>query len=991
MSTAQLPQKLKGYWIWLSDKNLLEESHVFFRRDFLLEELPSSADLWVTARNAFHLFINGRHCAAGPMAHPDANGCFVCHFNADYLLQIGLNQISVQVFNSNSALTNQPMAAGALWLQLNIEGEPLLWTDENWRCLCAPGYIHSGIYQTLNGPNVEMVDFRKHPADWIREPFTPMRVGIQKQLTPKAINATAAAFRWQGPDSLIPLEASPTKLELAPNSEDLLELLNWQEIAGTGRFEPKQQMLWLNFRKQTETKGGGVYIAEAFINAKEEATFEANCFCNRPYRIYLNDEILKEQAVPSTPVRASASSRGDKTLSLEEYTVDTAVSIHLQPGWNRVFAVVDSASCGHGLTIIFDNCPKGTFAFHSAADDASSEAWRVAGPLKTPFALILPNLPIDDLKMSEFSLAGNHPWDMSVMQLSYDYLPGDKSGFKTAAAGSRAATTSPDVTNIRTEGRSFPLAQNNYIIYDFGYTVYGYPVIWAKGSEDDVIDVVCGECISNNRVVAYTGRRRSLSTMTLDGRNNRWIASMPMGFRYIMVEARRVSRALTIENVQANVFSYHIKSEGSFESSDEVLNRIWETGEKTLEGTIHGHFIDSPCGEQAQYIADAMVQSWASYHLFGEFSIAATALRNFGRTQLETGEIPSACPSGLFQVLPDFSLEWVLWLHRHYMYTADKSLLTELFPKAKKLLANYNTLSVAPDGPLGDLQGYLGMPPVLDLDDTIDRSGVSTGLNAIYSQALAAAAELAQYAGDEELAQVYLQRQASVIAYMRSLTWDPEKGLFADAYDNQARSETYSWQSNILAIYGGLAPEDQYENIWNKLAVDEAPYLLNVNADTDNPYFKYFVLHVAYALGKSQWALDYMKYYWGGMLAAGATSWWELFSPSCQDDYRLFSRCQGYGVVPNGYLISNLAGIRPAAPGMKRIFFTPSILPDLPKLKAVIPTVNGAIHVSWEKSEANGLEISLSASFPIEVIPELISEVAQEATFNIGEEVTILQ
>ena len=122
-----------------------------------------------------------------------------------------------------------------------------------------------------------------------------------------------------------------------------------------------------------------------------------------------------------------------------------------------------------------------------------------------------------------------------------------------------------------------------------------------------------------------------------------------------------------------------------------------------------------------------MIQSWAAYHVSGDYKQAENALRAFAGTQFETGELNSASPSGFFQVLPDFTLLWIIWLHRHYNYTGNQTLLKELMPTAEKILAYFNSMAIADDGPIGDLQDYLGTPPFIDHDPAIVRSGISTG------------------------------------------------------------------------------------------------------------------------------------------------------------------------------------------------------------------------------------------------------------------------
>ena len=399
--------------------------------------------------------------------------------------------------------------------------------------------------------------------------------------------------------------------------------------------------------------------------------------------------------------------------------------------------------------------------------------------------------------------------------------------------------------------------------------------------------------------------------------------------------------------------------------------------------------MDAPGRDQAQYISDAMIQSWAAFHLFGDFQLSATCLSDFAKTQLETGELNAVSPSGFFQAVPDFSLLWIVWLHRHIQYTGDEAFLRKMFPHMERLLNYYDRIAMSPDNVLGDLRELMGTYCFLDHDE-IDRQGISTGLNGIYCRALNCAAVLSENYGRSDLASLYRGRAAKVASQIRSLAWNEEKGLFADSFYNSEKSSSYSWQSNILALYGGVASPENYSTIWDKLYQDRPPYEKQVHADYNNPYFKYFLLEVACAIGKSAWALRFIRYYWGKMLDAGAITWWELFNPEGDDqNLRQMSKCQGYAVSPNAFLISELVGIRPAEPGMSRVVFNPC-----PKacawVKAKIPTPKGSIRVEWRKNVEQVFVANISATYPLEIIPILDPEVAEKAEFQVSDNITIL-
>ena len=158
----------------------------------------------------------------------------------------------------------------------------------------------------------------------------------------------------------------------------------------------------------------------------------------------------------------------------------------------------------------------------------------------------------------------------------------------------------------------------------------------------------------------------------------------------------------------------------------------------------------------------------------------------------------------------------------------------------------------------------------------------------------------------------------------------------------------------------------------------------------NNPYFKYYILETAFALGKSAWALSLIHYYWGEMAKAGAKTWWEMFDPQLPDQKnRICGKCQGYGVSPNSFIMSELVGIRPAEPGMKMVYFNP--MPgDVSWVKASIPTPQGTIKVYWNLDESGLFKVTINANYLLEVVPVMAPGIAKSCVFNVNDKVSIM-
>ncbi len=144
-------------------------------------------------------------------------------------------------------------------------------------------------------------------------------------------------------------------------------------------------------------------------------------------------------------------------------------------------------------------------------------------------------------------------------------------------------------------------------------------------------------------------------------------------------------------------------------------------------------------------------------------------------------------------------------------------------------------------------------------------------------------------------------------------------------------------------------------------------------------------------MGKRDWATDYMRYYWGGMIQRGATTWWEKFSPdSDEEEPTAISRCHGYGVSASYFLVSEFLGLRPADPGFKQVYFNPN-LTAMESATASVPTPHGTIKLDWRFTDEGELHMSIDANYKLDVVAQLVPELAAQTVMKIGENVTILK
>lgn len=184
---------------------------------------------------------------------------------------------------------------------------------------------------------------------------------------------------------------------------------------------------------------------------------------------------------------------------------------------------------------------------------------------------------------------------------------------------------------------------------------------------------------------------------------------------------------------------------------------------------------------------------------------------------------------------------------------------------------------------------------------------------------------------------------------------------FNAAYLDQATSSYPggTQTANVLPLAFGIVPEDRREAVAKNIADDivardnhlstgflGTSYLMPTLAE--HGYHE-----LAYKLADQR---TYPS--WGYMVEKGATSIWELWNSDTQGPGMNSRNHYAFGSVGQWYF-EDLAGIKPAAPGFKRITIRPRPAGDLTWAKATYPSMYGEAKSAWER-DGDGLTLSVT-------------------------------
>jgi hypothetical protein len=336
-------------------------------------------------------------------------------------------------------------------------------------------------------------------------------------------------------------------------------------------------------------------------------------------------------------------------------------------------------------------------------------------------------------------------------------------------------------------------------------------------------------------------------------------------------------------------------------------------------------------------------------HWAGDLDVAGRVISTvFADTLLIEDTLRGLVPEGTAPApavngIPGYSALWVTSLYSLYLHSGDRAFLASQRDDLLRILAGMDTTLDSTGLLANTRQAWLFLDWAPGLHTDTPEARIGTELQ--YIRAYTAAARLFTYLGDTANNTKYEARARKSIAAAQAAFRDPDTGTYGR-----------TWQLNSLATLTIADSKDTA--IWNNI-------LSHVKQDspTDQiitPYFNAYLLDAMASLGHRREALDWMRQYWGGMLAEGATSFWESYdlrwpksnphlSLQADDTSGYFvSLAHGWSAGPTTWLTENILGITPIEPGYGTVDIHPDLL-DLAWAYGAVPTPHGLIKINVDK------------------------------------------
>ena len=412
-------------------------------------------------------------------------------------------------------------------------------------------------------------------------------------------------------------------------------------------------------------------------------------------------------------------------------------------------------------------------------------------------------------------------------------------------------------------------------------------------------------------------------------------------FRFLQLRVKTGEEPVSISAFTYTTTGYPLEVRTTAKASDPDFAGIWDISLRSLARCMHETYIDCPFYEQLQYAMDSRSEILYTYAVSADDRLARQAMEAFRLSQRPDGCINSCAPATRSNVIPGFSIYYVLMVYDHMMYFGDPALVRRHLPAITGVLDFFDR-HLGENGLVGKVGGPLYRAPYWSFIDwstawtvgtgvpgaTAEGTGQLTMESLLYLYGLQAAERLARFVQLPDLEALWRTRAEALSSAIKTAALG-ENGLYQDGPGIGG----YSVHCQVFAILTGLADPC------------EGKRLLQATLGKDgiaqpSVAFSFYLFR---ALEKADW---YER-------AAGVWDLWrrmlaEHLTTCVENDTDARSDCHAWGgtllyELPGVYL-----GVRPAAPGYGTARIRP-VMGHLTFAEGSVATPKGTVRVSWTK------------------------------------------
>ncbi|MFD1164627.1 alpha-L-rhamnosidase C-terminal domain-containing protein [Sphingobacterium daejeonense] len=501
----------------------------------------------------------------------------------------------------------------------------------------------------------------------------------------------------------------------------------------------------------------------------------------------------------------------------------------------------------------------------------------------------------------------------------------------------QANLTNDNITILKNTGSA-----KSSVLLDFGKELNGSLEIvtgmWGGGNAPKNVRIRLGESVSE--AMSEIGAKGATNDHAMRDMNLQlpWLGKNQTGesgFRFARIDFLDPDAELHLREVRAIATYRDIPYLGSFKSSDERLNKIWDVGAYTVHLNMQDYLWDAIKRDRLVWVGDLHPEVATVNTVFGYNDVVPRSL-DLARESTPLGSWMCG--------ISTYSMWWIVLHYDWYMAHGDLAYLKEQQPYLQGLVKQIL-------GKVRDGKEEMDGTRFLDWPSSEDSLAIHAGLQAMTILGLEKASQISTFLNDPET-----------------------KKLCDDALVKMRKikpKHNNSKQAAALMSLVGLMDEQKAYNEVLKVG----------GAKKFSTFYGYYMLEAMAKAGKYKEAMDIISEYWGAMLDLGATTFWEDFNiewlPNASridelvpegkvdihGDFGAYcyvghrhSFAHGWASGPTSWLSEHVLGIKVAEPGGKAYSVKPN-LGNLTFAEGTFPTKYGLIKVKHTK-DANGKVVS---------------------------------
>ncbi|MDI3547763.1 MAG: alpha-L-rhamnosidase [Halanaerobiales bacterium] len=935
--------KWKAKWIWDAGEERPKNHWLCFRKKFDYDSSVTGARLQITADSRYFLYLNGKMMGYGPARSWPWKLSYDTYEIGSELVE-GENVLAVLVTHYGTSTAQYVAGRGALIAQLDFyrAGEAItryVATDRSWKVRRHNAFKKDTFRINAAFPWIEEFDAAAAETGW-------ERVGYDDGEWERAVEIGPAGMEpWV---NLVPREIPPLDYySIYPQKVTALRCVKpmGQPVAvnfgpnfypGCVDIKDKKQLgcLLTVIRSPVTAKGKIIHLSKKWPEVAER--FKLNG------REFILKEGEKEKAIELI--------KGDNLFILDisgGYQVFTVKMLFITEKPIE-FSVPYRGSFYKFLTVgPFDYKPVHNIASMEGVELENRHILDSFWKINTLDELAVYDRWIKPLPDADFS--SDDIYTLTVEKEVLADLP-IKPSVQNLVKANDEFTELPAMS---TEG-------DIELIVDFGRELSAFLEIELECADRTVFDFNLFESMHEGTPCYTEGLNNTFRYIARKGRQ-KYRSFIKRGFRYVMITVRNHNSPVRIYSVKGYGSGYPVTEVGDFFSPDHRLNEIWRITRHTLRLCSEDTYVDCPAYEQSLWTGDCRISSLVGYYLFGSYNLARRTLLLVAES-LNRSELPEAqVPTGTDTILPAWSLLWMIACGEHYLFTGDMLFLEEIYPYLRKTAEGF--IRHLTPSRLFKLNAW-NMLDWAGMDTPAD--GIVTHHQALLVKALTDMAAMAKILGRKQEQEDLTETAWLIKQALNRELWDEERRAFVDCiHADGSLSRVISMQTNILVYLCSCVEGER------KLIIED--YLRKPPDDfipIGTPFISFLFYEALRQQGGSDAVrriVDDIRERWGKMVDYGATTCWETF-PGFYKNVLTRSHCHAWSTAPGYYLPACILGVRPLAPGFKRV----AVMPDLAGLewaKGTVPTPLGPVTVDLRATED---ELIVNIKIPPEMDCEVV-------------------